>query len=302
MLTIGQLKTAVDSIDRAAEHRAERLYEQTARFFYPLKIALNEKKRAASQALAEKIKAEKAAAEGAEDSSEPKKNKENTTEETQAEPTGVDYEEYMSESEINAAKIKQKTVGQDSNKKKKAVRANQGRQPLKQEINKPLNEYGDFAHLFAIKDRTELYDKAKSFSRTVQGQATSAAAALDRIRINRVKHVFEMHSKYSIALACLIFLFIGAPMGAIVRKGGFGYPLLISIIFFMIFVVVTIFSKNLAERDVLDAVLAGWMNCLVLAPFGFILTYMAMTDRKLFNPAGAANWFKKAAGRFAKSK
>ena len=67
-------------------------------------------------------------------------------------------------------------------------------------------------------------------------------------------------------------------MGAIVRKGGFGWPLLISIIFFMLFIVISIFSKNIAERFVIDAVLAAWMNCLVIFPMGLLLTYWAMRD------------------------
>jgi lipopolysaccharide export system permease protein len=82
------------------------------------------------------------------------------------------------------------------------------------------------------------------------------------------------------AVACIIFLFIGAPMGAIVRKGGFGWPLLISIIFFMIYIILTIFCKNIAERFVIDAVLAAWTPCLVILPIGLILSYQAMRDAK----------------------
>ena len=80
------------------------------------------------------------------------------------------------------------------------------------------------------------------------------------------------------AVACIIFLFIGAPMGALVKKGGCGWPLLIAIIFFMTFIVLTIFSKNIAERFVIDAVLAAWLPCLVIFPIGLFLSYQAMTD------------------------
>ncbi|MEM1219480.1 MAG: LptF/LptG family permease, partial [Bacteroidota bacterium] len=69
-----------------------------------------------------------------------------------------------------------------------------------------------------------------------------------------------------------------APMGAIVRKGGFGYPLLIAVGFFMVYMVLTIFSKNIAERFVIDPVLAAWLPCLVLFPIGLLLTYQAMND------------------------
>jgi lipopolysaccharide export system permease protein len=78
------------------------------------------------------------------------------------------------------------------------------------------------------------------------------------------------------AVICFIFVFIGAPMGALVKKGGFGYPILIAIIFFMLFVVLTIFCKKIAESYVLPAILSAWMPCLVLFPIGLFLTIRAM--------------------------
>ncbi|MGK0365165.1 MAG: lipopolysaccharide export system permease protein [Saprospiraceae bacterium] len=266
MMTVQQLSVAIDSIDDDKSERFRRLYEQTVRFFYPMKKTW--------QAQLEKERKEL---------KEKKKGEEIVT-------GGVDYEKYMDKSpkKVDTKKITKKSVGkpkkQEAKGKKKISKPKKsGRQVLKQEIDKPLAEYNSFAELFEQKKRTELYDKAKSFSRTVQGQAESAKRSMERIRLSRVKHVFEMNSKFSTAAACLIFLFIGAPMGAIVRKGGFGYPLLISIIFFMVFMVITIFSKNLAERAVINASLAAWMNCIILAPFGMILTWAAMTDRKILN-------------------
>jgi lipopolysaccharide export system permease protein len=99
----------------------------------------------------------------------------------------------------------------------------------------------------------------------------------------RVKHVFELHSKFSLAAACLIFLFIGAPMGAIIRKGGFGYPILISILFFMVFIILTIMCKKLAESNSIVPALAAWIPCIVLFPIGMVLTTKAMNDSKMLN-------------------
>ncbi len=100
---------------------------------------------------------------------------------------------------------------------------------------------------------------------------------------NRVKHVYDMHMKYSMAVICIIFVFIGAPMGAIVRKGGFGYPILISIIFFVLFVILTIFCRKLAESFVVNGVVAGWLPCIILFPMGWYLTVRAMNDSKLIS-------------------
>ncbi len=126
--------------------------------------------------------------------------------------------------------------------------------------------------------RGRILDKASNDVRSLRDQARHSNSTLSKVRENRVKHVFEFNSKFSMALACFIFLFVGAPMGAIVRKGGFGWPLLISIVFFMLFVVITIFSKNIAERFVINAILASWLNCLIIFPMGLVLTFWAMHD------------------------
>ena len=90
-----------------------------------------------------------------------------------------------------------------------------------------------------------------------------------------------MHMKYSMAVVCIIFIFIGAPMGAIVRKGGFGYPILVSIIFFVIFIILTIFCRKLAESFVVNGTFAGWLPCLILFPISLWITLRAMNDAKL---------------------
>ncbi|MBK9013291.1 MAG: LptF/LptG family permease [Saprospiraceae bacterium] len=148
----------------------------------------------------------------------------------------------------------------------------------KQVLDKPLDQYSSFLETFELNKRKELLEKTRSPINVIQDQAATTLRSLEKTKESRVKHVFEFHSKFSLAMACLIFLFVGAPMGAIVRKGGFGWPLLISIVFFMLFIVISIFSKNIAERFVIDAILAAWMNCLVVFPMGLALTYWAMRD------------------------
>ena len=92
---------------------------------------------------------------------------------------------------------------------------------------------------------------------------------------------------------------VGAPMGAIVRKGGFGWPLLISIVFFMLFIIISIFSKNIAERFVIEATPAAWMNCMIIFPMGLLLTFWAMRDQSLQQIADSLiptnwKWWRKA--------
>lgn len=148
---------------------------------------------------------------------------------------------------------------------------------------------------FPIYEQAQLFSKAKAFARSIHSQGESAVRSLDRLRESKVKHIYDLHTKYSMAAVCFIFLFIGAPMGAIVRKGGFGYPILISIIFFMLFITLTIFNRKVAETFVLPAAVAAWVPCMVLFPVGLYLTYKAMNDSKLslFNFDRIRNFFAK---------
>lgn len=153
--------------------------------------------------------------------------------------------------------------------------------PIEQEIDKKLTEYKDFAATFRKEDQQKLYDRARTFVMSIQNQAESAVRSMVTMRETKVKYSYEMWTKYSIAFVCIIFVFVGAPMGAIVRKGGFGYPILISIIFFMIFVILTIFCRKIAEAFVLPPVAAAWVPAIVMFPIGIILTFKAMNDSSL---------------------
>lgn len=137
--------------------------------------------------------------------------------------------------------------------------------------------------LLAPLDREQYYKQGLSLSRSLHQNNERLQASLKSVRVNRVKHVYELHSKFSLATICVIFLFIGAPMGAIVRKGGFGYPLLVSVIFFTIFILLTLMFKKLAESEAVDATLSAWMACIVMLPISAVLTYKAMNDARMIN-------------------
>lgn len=150
-----------------------------------------------------------------------------------------------------------------------------------QNLDKPLTEYDRFAATFKKDQQKRLYDRSKTYILSLSNQAEAAVRNMTAMRETQVKYSYEMWTKYSIAVVCIIFVFIGAPMGAIVRKGGFGYPILISIIFFMIFVILTIFCRKIAEAFVLPAPAAAWVPAIVLFPIGLILTFKAMNDSSL---------------------
>ena len=135
----------------------------------------------------------------------------------------------------------------------------------------------------SIDSRNRAITRSRSAARTIVSQASSAGRILPGIYENRVKYYYDIHTKYSMAVVCIIFIFIGAPMGAIVRKGGFGYPILVSVIFFVLFILLTIFCRKLAESFIVSGSFAGWIPCIVLGPIGAWITSRAMKDAKLVN-------------------
>lgn len=158
-----------------------------------------------------------------------------------------------------------------------------GGNAYQQHMDEPLAEWSNFMKGFAVDDQRKIYTKAKNTLRSMKNQSESADRSVERMKISRVKHVYDMHMKYSMAAVCIIFVFIGAPMGAIIRKGGFGYPILVSIIYFIIFVIMMIFCRKFAEKFYITGLVAAWIPCAILLPVGIFLTHKAMQDSKLMN-------------------
>lgn len=152
---------------------------------------------------------------------------------------------------------------------------------------------------FPLKRRKQLINKAKSFTRGAKGSISSVNRALERIEDSRIDHIYIMHYKFSLSVACFIFVFIGAPMGAIIRKGGFGSSFFISIIFYVGFIMLGIFYKKVAKGGGFDPALAAWMPCLILLPIGIFLTYRAMNDTKFLDISKYFAFFKRLFSRWS---
>ncbi len=95
------------------------------------------------------------------------------------------------------------------------------------------------------------------------------------------KYLLRLNQQYSWATVCILFLFIGAPLGSIIRKGGYGYPLLVAILFYMMFIISTIYGEKLVKTDAMGGIQAAWVSCMLLFPWAVILTYMALRDMGL---------------------
>ena len=114
-------------------------------------------------------------------------------------------------------------------------------------------------------------------------QVSNFIAQQEQNDYQRRRMELEMHRKFSLAFACLVFFFIGAPLGAIIRKGGLGTPTVVSIFFFVIYWVIDLAGKKLARDGAWDPAFGAWISSIVLLPIGIFLTYKATKDSSLFN-------------------
>ncbi len=100
---------------------------------------------------------------------------------------------------------------------------------------------------------------------------------------NILRHKTDWHKKITLSLSCLMFFFIGAPLGAIIRKGGIGLPVVISVVIFVLYYIIDSGSTRVARSGEMNIVLGVWMSTLVLMPIGIFFTYKSNKDSVVFN-------------------
>jgi lipopolysaccharide export system permease protein len=97
------------------------------------------------------------------------------------------------------------------------------------------------------------------------------------------KHLIAFYDKFVIVFACFLMFFIGAPLGAIIRKGGLGLPIVFAVLIFITYHFINTFGKRLAQEDGMTPFLGAWLSSIILTPFAILLTYRATNDIGLIN-------------------
>lgn len=120
----------------------------------------------------------------------------------------------------------------------------------------------------------------------------------DRKSIRR--HAIELQKKFTLSFACIIFFFIGAPLGAIIRKGGLGMPLVISVFLFIFYYIIDNTGYKMAREGKIAVWEGMWLSSAVLLPLGIFFTYKAMRDSAVFNKDAYVNFFRRITGRVEK--
>lgn len=114
------------------------------------------------------------------------------------------------------------------------------------------------------------------------------------------RHQMEAHKKFTLSLACLLFFFIGAPLGAIIRKGGLGVPVVISVVIFIFYYIINVGSEKMAKTGQWNIVSGIWLSSMVLLPIGLFLINRANKDSVVFNIEGYMFFFRRLLGLRAK--
>jgi lipopolysaccharide export system permease protein len=155
-------------------------------------------------------------------------------------------------------------------------------QPIAQNLPENMSSAGSILTTFVIYKQVDLINRTKVTIESIKQMSENSEKSIERIKESQAKHICEMESRFLFAALCIIFLFIGAPMGAIVRKGGFGYPFLIAIGFFIVFIFMYIMFRKLGEQGTINPYIAVWIPGIILSLIGAFLTKKAMNDEQLF--------------------
>jgi lipopolysaccharide export system permease protein len=145
------------------------------------------------------------------------------------------------------------------------------------------NSAVDYFSKLSKSERLSIIEAATNIARSAKAYVDSVSNDESNDQDSIIRYNIEWHRKFTLSIACLVLFFIGAPLGAIIRKGGLGMPVVISIVFFIIFHVLSITGEKLSKEGSLPAYEGMWMATVTLLPVGVFLTYKATSDSDLFD-------------------
>ncbi len=149
--------------------------------------------------------------------------------------------------------------------------------------------------------RSALLSRAISHIETIKADYFFKAATIGEEANKLRRHQTEWHKKFTLSFACMVFFFIGAPLGAIIRKGGLGMPVVISVLLFIFYYIIDNIGFKMARDGIWNAWEGMWLSSAILTPLGIFLTYKAVNDSVILNSDtyinAIKNLFGKRAGR-----
>lgn len=150
------------------------------------------------------------------------------------------------------------------------------------------------------KERQRVLEKTKELANETQTLIVRNAEDFTYRQRTIAKYRNAWHQKFTLSFACMIFFFIGAPLGAIIRKGGFGLPIVVSVLVFLVYYLISTAGMKMAREGLWEPWQGMWLSSFVILPLGVFLTYKATVDAQLFNKEAWMKVFGNIIGFFKK--
>lgn len=141
----------------------------------------------------------------------------------------------------------------------------------------------DYLTNFTKTEKINIIESALNTARNNNSHIDWTIADMEANTTYISKHKIEWHRKFTLSFACFVLFFIGAPLGALIRKGGLGMPVVVSVIFFVIFHIISIIGEKAAKEGIIEPIYGMWLASAVLLPIGIFLTVKATTDSALLD-------------------
>jgi len=193
---------------------------------------------------------------------------------------------------INSIVDKIEVSKKQKESKNSIVSSNVKKNKNNKEVELPVLK-DDFIQNFDSLKQVRVVVGALSLARNASYQSKTSFERINAKSKFLAKFKVEWHRKFTLSVACLILFFIGAPLGAIIRKGGLGTPLVISILMFVLYHVFTIIGEKSVKSQVIDPWIGMWMASFIYLPIGIFLTWKATTDAPLLDSEAWHKFFNK---------
>ena len=152
---------------------------------------------------------------------------------------------------------------------------------------------GELLENFKKNEQLAIVDKAMNMARGIKDHVFYSNEDLKNRKKMINRHEIEWHRKFTLSVACIVLFFIGAPLGAIIRKGGLGLPVVVSVVFFVVYHVISFTCEKMVREGVVPAYEGMWIASAVFLPFGIFLTIKATRDSTLFDVDSYLGFFKR---------
>ena len=136
---------------------------------------------------------------------------------------------------------------------------------------------------FLTFEKSRILDASRNSVRNILNSVKGKREELELSYKRYNRHILSLHNKFALALSCIILFFVGAPLGAIIRKGGLGLPMVVAIVLFLAYYFFGVFSNNYAKEGNIPPVLGAWLPTMIMLPLGVWLTRRATADRGLMS-------------------